>query len=43
VPALIEAITAYIEAHNQNPNSFQWTAKAEENHRESSPSPERTE
>ena len=30
VPALIEAITAYIEAHNQNPNSFQWTAKAEE-------------
>jgi transposase len=30
VPELIDAITAYIDAHNQNPESFEWTAKAED-------------
>jgi transposase len=30
VPQLIEAITAYIDAHNENPQSFEWTAKAED-------------
>ena len=30
VPELIDAITAYIDAHNENPNSFEWTAKAED-------------
>ena len=29
VPALIAAIESFIEAHNQNPKSFTWTAKAE--------------
>ena len=29
VPELIGAITAYIDAHNQNPDSFEWTTKAE--------------
>jgi len=30
VPQLIDAITAYIDAHNENPRSFEWTAKAED-------------
>jgi transposase len=30
VPELIDAIMAYIAAHNENPESFQWTAKAED-------------
>jgi len=30
VPQLIEAITNYIAAHNENPNSFVWTAKADD-------------
>src|SRR5437868_9986530 len=30
VPELIEAIMAYIAAHNQDPQSFRWTAKAED-------------
>ena len=30
VPQLIEAITAYIDEHNENPAAFQWTAKAED-------------
>jgi transposase len=30
VPQLIEAITAYIDEHNENPTAFQWTAKAED-------------
>lgn len=30
VPELIDAITAYIDGHNENPKSFQWTAKAED-------------
>ena len=29
VPALIVAIESFIEAHNQDPKSFTWTAKAE--------------
>jgi transposase len=29
VPELVDAIMAYIAAHNENPKSFQWTAKAE--------------
>jgi transposase len=29
VPQLIDAITAYIDAHNENPRSFNWTTKAE--------------
>jgi transposase len=30
VPALIDAIQAYLAAHNENPNPFQWTATAEQ-------------
>jgi transposase len=30
VPELVHAIMDYIEAHNENPETFQWTAKAEE-------------
>ena len=30
VPALIEAIQAYLAAHNENPEPFQWTATAEQ-------------
>ena len=30
VPELIDAIAAYIEAHNDNPKSIVWTAKAED-------------
>ncbi len=30
VPDLIEAIMAYIAEHNEDPKSFQWTAKAED-------------
>ena len=30
VPELIEAIMAYIAEHNENPKTFQWTAKAED-------------
>ena len=30
VPELIDAIMAYIAEHNENPESFQWTAKAED-------------
>jgi len=30
VPELIDTIMAYIEAHNENPRSFKWTAKAED-------------
>lgn len=30
VPELTDAIMAYIEAHNQDPQSFEWTAKAED-------------
>jgi hypothetical protein len=30
VPELIAAIMAYIRQHNENPQSFQWTAKAED-------------
>lgn len=30
VDQLIEAITAYIDQHNENPTAFQWTAKAED-------------
>ena len=30
VPQLIEVITAYIDAHNENPQSFEWTAKTED-------------
>jgi transposase len=30
VPELIDAIMSYIAAHNENPQTFQWTAKAED-------------
>ncbi len=30
VPALIDAIDAYLAAHNQNPQPFQWTATSEQ-------------
>ena len=30
VRQLIDAITAYIAAHNDDPQAFQWTAKAED-------------
>jgi selenocysteine lyase/cysteine desulfurase len=30
VPQLIEAITAYIDEHNENPAAFEWTAKADD-------------
>jgi transposase len=30
VPELTDAIMGYIQAHNQNPQSFEWTAKAED-------------
>ena len=30
VPELVGAITSYIEAHNDNPKSMVWTAKAED-------------
>jgi transposase len=30
VPELIDAIMSYIAEHNENPQAFQWTAKAEE-------------
>lgn len=30
VPQLIDAIMAYIDAHNENPQAFEWTAKAED-------------
>jgi transposase len=30
VPELTDAIMAYIGAHNQNPQSYEWTAKAED-------------
>ena len=30
VPALIDAIQAYLAAHNENPNPFQWTATADQ-------------
>jgi transposase len=30
VPQLIEAITAYIDQHNEHPNAFVWTAKVED-------------
>ncbi len=30
VPELTDAIMAYIAAHNENPKSFEWTAKAED-------------
>jgi transposase len=30
VPELTDAIMTYIEAHNENPKSFEWTAKAED-------------
>jgi hypothetical protein len=29
VPALIAAIEAYLDAHNDDPNPFKWTATAE--------------
>jgi transposase len=30
VPELIDAITSYIAEHNENPKSFEWTAKTED-------------
>jgi hypothetical protein len=30
VPELTDAIMAYIGAHNEDPKSFEWTAKAED-------------
>jgi transposase len=30
VPELIDAIMAYIDAHNEDPESFEWTAKAQD-------------
>ena len=30
MPELIDAIMGYIDAHNENPQAFEWTAKAED-------------